>query len=222
MALALVMNTFVADAAFSGFDQVTPVQKQREWGTDVATYATWCEQRNQWAPRPRRHWFINWELLDKAGRDKLIELFDAAKARYDTFLWLDDDEYLASAVVIATNGTAASYQLKQNYRNGESYQWTENKKDIVPGTIYAPVVVHSVDGPQTEVAAAPGANQYTLNDSTGIMVWSAGNEPSAGYLTCTFEYYFRVRWTKDAHSDVLWQPRLYRGEDLHIVEVVPW
>jgi uncharacterized protein (TIGR02217 family) len=220
MSLTLVMNTFVGNAAFTGFNQAAPIRKVREWKTDVKAGETWQEQRNQAVSRPRRHWYINWELLDKAARDKLIEIFDAARGMYDTFLWLDDDEYLASSVLIATDGSKTSYQLKDTYRSGASYEWSENKYDIVPGGTYAPVVVHNVSGAQTEVASSPGANQFTLDDTTGLLVWSSANKLPAGILTVTFEYYFRVRWFSDEHVDLQTYTRLYQGEDLHIVEVV--
>lgn len=219
MSLALVMNDFVGDAAFAGFDQATPIRKTPEWRTDVVQYDSWREQRNQVASRPRRHWYVNWPMLNQAARDKLIELFHAARGRFDTFLWLDSDEYLASAITINTDGTTLDYQLHATYYAGESYTWNEDKKDIVPGTEYPPVVTHNIDGAQTEVAAAPGANQYTLDDTTGIMSWSAGNAPSAGILTCTFEYYFRVRWTGDAHDDLQFEARLWRARP-HIIEVI--
>jgi uncharacterized protein (TIGR02217 family) len=220
MSLTLVMNDFVGDAAFAGFDQACPVKKGREWKTDIKSSETWSEQVNQIVSRPRRHWYINWELLDKAARDKLIEIFDAPRGMGDSFLWLDDDEYLASDILIVADGVKNSYQLKCTYRSGQSYEWEENKYDIVPGGTYAPVVSHNVDGAQTEVESSPGANQFTLDDTTGLLTWAAGHEPSAGILTVTFEYYFRVRWASDFFTDIKNYPRLYQGQDLHIVEKV--
>jgi uncharacterized protein (TIGR02217 family) len=221
VSLPLIINSFVGDAAFAGFDEALPLIKEFEWLTDVVQYGAWSEQRNQISTRPRRHWFINWSYMDKAARDKLIELAHAGRGRWETFLLTDSDEFQATTITINTDGTLLNYQLKDTYYSGETYTWDEDKKDIVPGGTFAPVVTHNIDGAQTEVAAAPGANEYTLDDTTGIMSWSAGNAPSAGVLTCTFQYYFRVRFTSDAHRDTMFETDLYRNPSIHVVEVVP-
>ena len=220
MTLAINMKSFVTDASFAGFDETTPVRKVRERRSDLVSYGTFKEQRNIISSRPRRHWFINWSLLDKAGRDKLIEMHDAGEGRAQEFWWLDSDEFLATAQTITTSGTAITFQLINVYRPGKTYTWTENKNAIVPSAVYAPVVTHSIDGAQTEVAAAPGANQYVLDDDTGIMTWGAATPPSAGTLTCTFQYYFRVRFAQDTLEDLMIHTRLYSNPELHIVEVV--
>lgn len=213
MSLTLAMKALVEAAAFTGFDQVNPVRKARNWRTDVVSYDSGIRQTQQILDQPIREWFINWALLDQAGRNKVKEVFDAARGKFDTFLWLDDDEFLCSSEQIATDGSETSYQLVCTYYSGESYAWTETKKDIVPGSIYAPVVTHSVDGAQTEGV------EYTLDDTTGILVFAA--PPSAGILTCTFEYYFRVAFAEDAYTDTLVHAGpLYSEPDLHIVEVL--
>jgi len=220
MSLTLKMKALVEAAAFTGFDQVVPVKKVRHWRTDIAAFDSGIEQRQQILDQPIREWFINWSLLDAAGRNQVKEVFDAARGASDTFQWLDDDEYLCSAEQIATDGVDTAYQLVCTYYSGESYEWTETKKDIVPGSIYAPVVTHSVDGAQTEVESSPGANEFTLDDTTGIMTF--GVAPSSGVLTCTYEYYFRVRFTEDTYDDVqVYTGPLYSAPDLHVVEVLP-
>ncbi len=79
-------------------------------------------------------------------------------------------------------------------------------------------MTHSVDGAQTEVAAGPGANEFTLDDTTGIMTWSGGNEPSAGTLTVTFQFYFRVRFDFDVHRDIQNLPDYWQARGIHLVE----
>jgi len=219
MSLTLKMKALVEGASFTGFSQGLPVRKIRRWKTDIVKYDSEVEQRGQVLDRPIREWLINWSLMDKAGRDKVREIFDAARGSYDTFLWLDDDEYLASVVSIATDGSDTTYQLKAVYYTGETYEWSEDKKDIVPGSIYAPVVTHSIDGAQTEVPSSPGANQYTLDDTTGVLTFGAA--PSAGVLTCTFEYYFRVRFAEDVLEDTqMASEPLYDYGNLRIMEVL--
>lgn len=211
MSLTLKMKALVEAAAFTGFGQVKPVRKARNWRTDVIGYDSGIRQTQQVLDQPIREWWINWALIDQAGRNKIKEIFDAARGQYDTFLWLDDDEFLCSGEQIATDGTETEFQLVCTYFPGESYSWTETKKDIVDGSIYAPVVTHSVDGAQTEGV------DFTLDDTTGILVF--GSPPSAGVLTCTFQYYFRVAFAQDTYQDVMIQPGpLYSASDLHVVE----
>jgi uncharacterized protein (TIGR02217 family) len=222
MSLTLKAKALVEAAAFDGFGQAAPIRKQREWKTEVVPFDNQTEQTQQIWDEPRRHFYINWSLLDLAGRNKVIEIFDAARGRFDTILWLDDDEYQCSGEQIATDGTTLAYQLQCTYYPGESYEWTETKKDIVAGDIYAPVVTHNVDGPQTEVAAAPGANEFTLDDTTGILTWSAGNALPAGILTVSFQYYFRVRFAEDTYESIQQYAQLYSQSELHVYEVKPW
>jgi uncharacterized protein (TIGR02217 family) len=194
-----------------------PVRVDYQWATDVVSKGR-TSQRNQIWSQPRRHWFINYEALTKTGRDKFLEMFHRAAGRYRTFLLRDVDDFLCSGEAITTDGTTATYQLCKTYYPGESESWTENKKNIMPSGIFAPVVTHSVDGAQTEVAAAPGANEFTLSDTTGIMTWSGGNEPSVGTLTVTFQFYFRVRFDFDRHSDIKYLPDYWRAEGIHLIE----
>lgn len=220
MSLTLKAKALVEAAAFTDFGQTTPIRRKYNWRTEQVQYDSGIRQVNQILSRPIREWFVNWTLLDEAARDELVEIFHAARGAYDTFLWLDDKEYLASSVEIATDGSDTTYQLKEVYYSGESYSWEENKHDIVPGDIYAPVVTHSVDGAQTEVEESPGANQFALDDTTGVMTF--GVAPSAGVLTCTFQYYFRVGFAEDAYEDIqLHVGPLFSRPDLHIVEELP-
>lgn len=199
------------------YSDMYPLRVRYQWSTDVVPTGR-TSQRNQLWSQPVRHWYINWDALKSAGRDKFLEIFSRAHGRFRTFNLLDRDDFLCSAEQIATDGTTATYQLCKTYYSGESEEWTENKKKIVPGATYAPVVTHSVDGAQTEVAAGPGANEYTLDDTTGIMTWSGGNEPSAGVLSCTYQFYFQVRFDFDGHDDIKFAPEFWRARGIHLVE----
>lgn len=213
MSLTFDMKAEVEAVAFTGFDQSAPIRKTRAWRTDVVNFDSGVEQRQQVLDQPIRAWSVNWSLMDEAARNKLKEIHDAARGSYETFLWLDDDEYLASAEQITTDGVETDYQLVATYFSGETYEWTETKKDIVPSSIYAPVITHSVDGAQTEGV------DYTLDDATGILIF--GSAPSAGVLSCTYEYYFRVRFADDVYNDLQFAAGpLYSASDLQIVEVL--
>ncbi len=211
------MEIEIKDFVNPNYGEQYPARMEFEWATDVVSTGR-KSQRNQLWSQPRRHWYINWDALTVTGRDKFLEIFNRAHGKYDTYLLRDRDDFLCSAEVIATDGAAAAYQLCKTYYPGESEEWAEDKKDIMPGGIYAPVVTHDIDGAQTEVAAAPGANEYTLDDTTGIMTWSGGNEPSAGNLTVTFQFYFRVRFDFDKHADIRFAPDYWRANGIHLIE----
>lgn len=221
MALNIALKAVVELAAFDGFGQQNPVRKVRNWKTEAVEFDSGVRQALSVLDQPVREWFINWSLLDEGGQDAVRRVFDAARGRGETFLWLDDKEYLCSGEEITTDGAETQYQLVCTYHGGESYEWTETKTDIVAGSIYPPTVTHSVDGAQTEVQVNPptDANTFYLDDTTGIMVWPEAHPPSAGVLTVTFEYYFRVWFAEDSWEDIQGYPGpLYAGSELHIVE----
>ena len=210
----------LSDFVNPDFGQSFPVEMEIEWRTDVVTLGI-REQVNECWDRPKRYWFINWPALSAPARLKLLEAFNRGRGRANTFLWRDYDDNKCEVEAITTNGTAATYQLCKTYYPGETEQWTEDKTAIMPFGVYAPVVTHDIDGAQAEVPAAPGANQYTLDDATGIMTWSGGNEPSAGVLTVTFGFYYRVRWTDDKLRDSQFAPGWWhKRTGPHLIEVV--
>ena len=211
----------LSDFVNPDFGLAYPVEMKKQWSTDIVPLGL-KEQVNEIWPQPKRHWFIDWRALSEASNDKLTEMHDRARGKANTFLWRDKKDFLCSGETIATDGTSAMYQLCRTYYPGETESWTEDKTAIMPGGVYPPVVTHNIDGAQTEVEAGPGADEFTLDDATGIMTWSGGNEPSAGVLTVTFQYYFRVRWTSDEHIDSQFAPGWWRmtGGGPHIVEVI--
>jgi len=81
-----LINTFI------DYLQGGPLRKVFEWRTEVVSFDSGAEQRAQILSEPRRHWIINWPMLPKANRDKLIELFQRAAGRYNTFKYLDSED----------------------------------------------------------------------------------------------------------------------------------
>jgi uncharacterized protein (TIGR02217 family) len=218
--LDIELNEWVGGPSYATFGQQLPVRKELDWMTDVVNYDTGHEQRNQIWSRPMRRWPINWRAMDKAARDRLIELYHRSRGMYRTFLFRDWDDYRASQIEIDTDGVATSYQLKKRYYPGTLEFWDEDKKDIAPGSVFAPIIYHTVDGLQTEVDVPGAADQYYLNDRTGELTWGGSYPPSAGKLICTFEFYFRVRFESDTHVDLEWTIDYWRSQGLSIVEVI--
>ncbi len=220
MAINLVINDFVDDAAFAGFDETEPLRKEIEWLTDVARFDSGKEQRNQILTQPQRRWFLNWQVIDLAGRDKLLELYQRAKGQYDEFLLADrwDFECALTDWSYTAAGGETTTQLQKTYYNGETEEWTETKKKIQPSAKFAPVI--KIDGAtQTE------DTHFTLDDATGIINWAGGGAPvgslGAGeVVTANYYYYFRVRFGEDVHADIMNRPRLWTSPSLELVEVL--
>ena len=219
MSINLVINDFVGDAAFSGFDEANPLSKDFEYVTDVIGYDSGKEQRNEVMVQPKRHWLINWELIDLAGRDKLLELYQRARGRYNDFLFADRWDFateLADWSYTAAGGETTT-QLKKTYYIGETEEWTETKSKIQPSAEFAPVI--KIDA----VTKTEGLN-FTLDDTTGIIDWTGGGAPvnalGAGeVVTANYQFYFKVRFEEDVHRDVMHRARLWQAP-IGIVEVI--
>ena len=202
----LVLNDFIT-AGFSEFNFCLPRRKLFQWRTDLVRYDSGKEQRNEILTQPIRHWYLNWDILDKTARDKYLELFNRARGKHKTFYFKDFDEYQGSITI--PTGTSGTYQLNHDYYSGETETWNENKTAIVPDNITI--------ADYTEVPATPGAGEYTLDDDTGIVTFG---DTLAGDKACTFEYYFVVRFDFDVLNDVMIHPDLFEGKDIHIVEEI--
>ncbi len=210
----IVINDFVGDAAFTGFDEVLPLRKSFQWRTDRISYDSGLEQRNQLLEQPIRHWEINWEMLDQAARDKVIELFQRTKGSFDTFLYTDRDDFQVelSESIITAVAAQTDFQLTKNYYVGETETWVENKKDIVPSGTFPPVI--KLDG----VTKTEGAD-FTLDDTTGIVIFGAA--PGAGVVfTAQYQFYFSVRFANDSHIDEQIHATPLWASNLEIVEVI--
>jgi len=199
------------------YNDMYPLRVDFQWATDVVRTGR-NSQRNQLWSQPRRHWHINWNALKSSGRDNFLEIFNRASGRYRTFLLKDRDDYLCtvSQCSVTAAGSETTTQLVKTYYPGETEEWTENKKKIVPGTTYAPTV--KIDG----VEKTEGTH-FTLDDTTGIINWDGGSSPngalSAGeVVTADYQFYFQVRFDFDTHSDIKFAPQFWRASGIHLVE----
>lgn len=213
------MNIVLRNYINAAYSEMYPIRVDYEWRTDVSKSDTGKEQRNQIFVQPIRHWLINWNVLKQAGRNKLIEIFHRARGKYDTFLLSHRDDYACAVTDWAHTATAgeASTQLQKTYFKGESEEWSEDKKDIVPGTTYAPTV--TLDAvPKTE------DTHFTLDDSTGLIDWTGGSAPNGAMaggevVRADYQFYFRVRFEVDRYSDIRFLPDRWRAKGVAIVEV---
>jgi uncharacterized protein (TIGR02217 family) len=216
--MELVITTEVPDAATHSFGEQPPRRKTFEWVTDVVSYDNLTEQRNQIAEQPRRHWFINWRWIDREARDKLLEIALRAKGRFDTFLFEDWDELDYACGLTDWSYTAAggetTTQLQKTYFIGESEQWTEDKKKIQPGTIYAPTV-------KIDAVTKTEDVDFTLDDTTGLINWAGGAVGSLALgevVTADYRFYFPVNLAVDDYEDLEHYINWWRTQPLHLIE----
>lgn len=210
----VVINDFVGDAAYGHFGEQAPLRKSFNWLTDLVSFDSGKEQRNQILEQPIREWPVNWQWMDVAARNKLIELFQRAKGRHTTFLYSDEDDYeceLTECSILAI-ADQTNFQLIKTYYVGETETWDEEKKDIVPGATFPPVVKVGVDIKTEGV-------DYTLDDTTGIVIFGAAPRVDK-VITANYQFYFRVRFADDIHTDVEHQKDFYSYDDLRLIEVL--
>lgn len=94
----IVLNDFVS-SRFS-----YPLVQQLQWKTDVVTYDSGKEQRNQIWEAPIRQWEMTWDLLTETGRNEMVELYQRAKGMANTFQFRDTFDRI---------GVSAETQVKQ-------------------------------------------------------------------------------------------------------------
>ena len=191
-----------------------PLVVRYEWRTDVVSFDSSKEQRNQVLAQPIRHWTLPYSNLSVAQRNKLVELFNRAKGRYGTFKFEDPNDFqcLLTECSITAIAAQTDFQLIKSYYIGETETWNENKSDIQPSTLYPPLV--RVDGAiQTEGVG------YTLDDSTGIVIFGAA--PGAGkVITADYRFYYRVRFDVDIYEEGSNVEDIWSSREIEIVEVI--
>ena len=189
------------------------LQYSEQWSTDLVSYDSGKEQRNQIWEQPIRHWTLTYDVLKTAPRDLLIELFRRAKGRYTVFLFEDPNDYecgLTECIITAIAGQT-DFQLIKTYYPASAETWDENKTRIQPSTEYAPIV--KVDG----VAKTEGVD-FTLNDDTGIVTFGAA--PGVGkIITADYQFYYPVRFDLDVYNETTLATNLWNMGDLQLIEV---
>ena len=188
-----------------------PIEKTFEWKTDIVEYENKNNQRNQVWSAPRRHWFINLAFMKKKARDRVIEFFNRAKGRGNSFLYKDEDDY-SSVCDLAGDGATKIFQLEKVYypisSDFSEIGWAEDKEDIKSGTV------------TVTINGTPQPSGWTVNYTTGLITFT--NAPANGAtVQISFEFYFRVIFAADALKSTKLYPSnpRYEFEVLELVEV---
>jgi uncharacterized protein (TIGR02217 family) len=214
------LNSGVTDYSFG--DSSSRIRRML-WKTDVVTFDNGKIQRNQIFESPIRQFALNYQWMREGVRNKFLELFQRAKGRYESFLFLYEDDNICTytdwSYALTTGDTTT--QLQKTYYVGETEEWTENKTKIVPSSIYAPTLKVQIDS-STQLTLVEGVD-YTLNDLTGIVTWittSAGYTPATGHvLTADYKFYFEVMFDVDVYEDVEHQIDWWSVEGIQLIEV---
>ena len=203
-----LINTFIGK--LFGHD----LQFIMNWKTDIATYDTGTEQRNQVYSRPIRQWQLPYRTLNRNQRDKILELFSRARGQYTTFLFEDPYDHVCELTECSITAVAAQvdFQLVKTYYPGETEEWTEDKIRIQPSENFPPIV--KVDG----VTKTEGAD-YTLDDDTGIVTFAVA--PGAGkIITANYWFYYKVRFMTDQYTESNYFNNLFKLGTFPITEVL--
>jgi len=108
----------------------------------------------------------------------------------------------------------SEFQLFKTYAeggSGDTEDWDEDIYDIQPGEITVEVDDVEVDE----------GTDYTLDDSTGVIVFTAGNTPAdTSIIEAIFKFYFRVRFDTP-YSETLRDKGEWEVRGLELVEVKP-
>lgn len=151
-----LLNTFI------DFKQGNPLKKSYEWRTDVVCFDSGLEQRNQILTSPIRHWFLNWPMLPKGNRDKLIELFQRGQGRYKTFRYEDSDDKQASC-----SFTQTKYDITAVDTSAETFTIAGNHADkFATGVKFAVEGSTGNDGDWT-VSSSANSGSNTIITVTG-------------------------------------------------------
>lgn len=195
-----------------------PAIRKFNWATDVVSKGI-KEQRNQRWSRPKREWIINYQALLIDERDRLLEIHSRAHGAYRTFKLLEsgvDGDFQCALADCSITAVAAQveFQMIKTYYTGETEEYDEDKKKIVPSAIFPPVV--KVDG-----VAKVEDTDYTLDDETGIVDFTLMGAPGAGkIITANYQFYFEVRFDSDTYDDIRNIPDHWQAEGIKLVEVV--
>ena len=151
--------------------------------TTIVVLSSGFEQRNQAWQVARGRWDIGYGVQSKTDFMRVVRFFYARRGRLRGFRFKDWTDFeLARQNVGTTDATTATFQIFKRYDDGgQNYDRVLNK--IVTGT--ETVWVNAV-----QIAEGAGADQYQLNDATGVLTLGAtlaGQTGTAVEVECEFD-----------------------------------
>ena len=167
------------------------------WATTVVETDSGDERRNQRWSYPRHKFDVAYGIKTIAGLETLLSFFHVVAGKAIGFRykdWLDFKSCARAASPAATDcvigtgtGALATFQLLKTYTQGA---YTRSRKILKP---IASTVLIAVAGTTKTLTT-----HYTLDATTGIVTFTAGNIPTAGQsVTAGFEFDVPVRFDTD-------------------------
>ena len=162
------------------------------FNTTVLTLTSGFERRNINWVQTRGEWDIGYGLQKKTQFTVVLDFFYAREGRAHGFRFKDWTDFeLARQVIGITDTVQASFQIFKRYESG-GITFDRTLKKIVDGTVS--VFVNNV-----LIVEGAGADQYTLDDNTGLVVLGATLvAQTATNVEVACEFDVPVRFANDA------------------------
>jgi uncharacterized protein (TIGR02217 family) len=193
------MTTFIEDPRFP-VDISYGSRGGPGWSTNVVETDSGAESRNQRWSYPRHKFDVAYGTRTMARLENLLYYFNVVGGKAIGFRYKDHMDYKScgrTATPAATDcaigtgtGALTTFQLYKTYTQGS---YTRSRKIVKP---IAATVLIAVAGTTKTLTT-----HYTLNATTGIVTFTAGNIPTAGQaVTAGFEFDVPVRFDTDELS----------------------
>jgi len=181
--------------------------RTQEWRTIISEGDSGVEQRRQRWSRPRHRYAITLDPINREDVNKAFEFFKEMQGSYDSFYFEDfNDDAVTDSVGIGTGTT-------------QRYLYTLSSPPVKSKTVnvYTP-------GKEVDLKDPQGDGILSGTGGTGSIIYDTGNlditvnAPSGQTISCTYNFYRRVRFAADIMSAEMFAYHLYRGT-LELVEV---
>ncbi len=164
-----------------------------EFSTIIVTAASGAEYADQRWSHPRRKWNIAYGIQSNSDLQSIVAFFKARAGRARGFLfkdWMDytltDENIGTGNSTDGTDGTAA-FQITKLYTDAVNPYTRNITRPNATGFVV------KVDGTTKTLTT-----HYTINTTTGVITFTAGNRPLAGQaITVTGEFFVPVRFDTD-------------------------
>lgn len=182
-----------------------------EW-TQTALSITAVDQTDNYFTVTGQHaskFQVGWsfKITSSTGNDGVYTVSDISQDSSNTYIYVEENipDSTGDGSVLRMY-----FQLYSTYYSGEDYEFSEPKKDIVPGQ--CTVEVNSVE--KTEGV------DYTLTDTEGVIMFVSGSTPTNGQtIEATFQFYYRVMFNSDSiGSSRIWNSH-YNPDTMMLVEI---
>jgi len=150
------------------------------------------------------------KIVDSTGNDGVYTIVSSSQTTSSTTVIVEE----AIPHSVADGNVLRMYFLLHKvYYSGESYAFTEPKKDIVPSECTVTV------GVSPAVTQVEGSD-YSLVDTDGIIKFVGGSTPADGVtISASFQFYYRAMFSSDAQEEINIDPAFYDFGTIWLTEI---